>query len=67
MARSYRQYNVHITEDEDKWIKDLAGPGNLGAFIREAIIQHAEKVQRERDEADAGGDGSKPDIFGDEG
>ena len=46
---AYRQYNVPMNDDEDQRLREAAGAGNLGKWIREAIFN---RLDRNEDESD---------------
>ena len=47
--KRYVQYNVPMTDEDDERLRDAAGGGKLGQYIREAIF---DKIDREADESD---------------
>lgn len=58
MPKSYKQYQVPMSDAEDARLREVAGPGNLGAFIRESVLMRIdnddyEVVDDEADQADA--------------
>lgn len=47
---AYRQYNVPMSDDEDARLREAAGHGGLGRFIREAVLEKLEDENESRRE-----------------